>query len=245
MKKTLQRILKRYPTLYQPLRNVYRTFTHRPIWKHFTANEPFFFVQIGSNDGLQGDAIHNIVMNNTKWRGLLVEPVPFLFERLKNNYYRSDRFIFENVAIAPEKGVTKFYYVSESAKAELGEKLPEWFDQLGSLDRAHIFKHLPPDLNAAHLDPYIIEAEIESLTMPDLLARNQIETIDLLHIDTEGFDYKILSQIDFKQYHPRVVLYEHIHLPETEKMAAESLLKAHNYCCSPHGRFDTLALRQW
>ena len=58
------------------------------------------------------------------------EPVGFVFQRLKQNYRNAERFTFENVAIAKERGVAKIYYVLERAKAKLGGTLPHW-DQLG------------------------------------------------------------------------------------------------------------------
>lgn len=244
MKNTIRNLLTQNSVLSKPLRDVYRTFIHHPIWKHFTKNQPFFFVQIGSNDGQQGDPIYNIVRHNDKWSGLLVEPVPFLFKRLQHNYQEPDRFTLENVAIAPENGTLKFYYVSESAWLDLGEELPQWFDQVGSLSKEHILKHLPTGLSASRLEPYIVEADVESLRLSNLLSRNNIAKIDLLHIDTEGFDYQILSQVDFKQYQPRVILYEHIHLSPSDQLAAEALLKEQGYICCTHGNIDTLAVQR-
>lgn len=46
------------------------------------------------------------------------------------------------------------------------------------------------------------------ITFYDLLQKNNYREIDLLHIDTEGFDYKILRSIDFSKYNIRVVIFE-------------------------------------
>ena len=236
MKETIKAILEQYPALYQPLRKTYRTFKQRPILKHLKSNNALFFVQVGSNDGVLGDPIHDLIIKHKNWRGMFIEPVPFLFERLKQNYKNSERFIFENVAISTEKGLRKFYYVSEKAQEEIGDNLPGWYDQLGSFDKNHILIHLK-----GALEPYIVEEEIETITMPELFERNQIEKIDLLHIDTEGFDYQVLSQIDFSRYKPQVVLYEHVHLSDDEKNAAESILRKYNYHYKTYDGKDTLA----
>jgi hypothetical protein len=42
----------------------------------------------------------------------------------------------------------------------------------------------------------------------------------LLHIDTEGYDWKVLSQLKLKKYTPIIILFEHEHLQDTEKEAA-------------------------
>src|SRR5271157_3744519 len=71
----------------------------------------FFFVQIGANDGVCCDPIREYVIKS-HWRGLLVEPVPFLFRRLVENYRDEPQLIFENVAVAPHDGAMTLYTVN-------------------------------------------------------------------------------------------------------------------------------------
>jgi len=82
------------------------------ILKNLKYNNSVFFVQVGSNDGMQGDSLHDIIVKNENWTGIFIEPVGFLFERLKRNYGNSDRLIFEKQAIAANRGVVEFFYVS-------------------------------------------------------------------------------------------------------------------------------------
>lgn len=76
------------------------------------------FLQIGSNDGLTRDPIYQLISRNNGWCGLFVEPVPYLFERLKKNYSsvnNPSRLQFFNGAI--NEGVNQnFYFVDEHAK---------------------------------------------------------------------------------------------------------------------------------
>ena len=85
--------------------------------------------------------------------------------------------------------------------------LPYWFDQLGSFDKQHIIKHFE-----GRLVPYIISKELEGITLPILLDRNNVNVIDLLHIDTEGYDWNILSQLDLEKFTPKFIMFEHNHL---------------------------------
>jgi len=75
------------------------------------------------------------------------------------------------------------------------------------------------------------------------LDRNQVKAIDLLHIDTEGFDYQVLSQVDFHRYKPRVVLFEHHLLPDKEFSNAQKLLRGAGYRWFEFGQ-DILAIRK-
>ena len=184
-----------------------------------------FFIQIGSNDGLQGDPLNELVRSNLEWRGIFVEPVPFLFKRLCLTYScNSSRLAFENVAIADDSSDKTFYYVSDRAKEALGEQLPFWYDQLGSFNRQHILSHLN-----GILEPYIVEENVRCSTLADLLERHQVSHLNLLHIDAEGYDYKILRQLDFSKYHPDVVLFEFKHLTEDEKRDARVMLRSEGY----------------
>ena len=57
-------------------------------------------VQIGSNDGKTGDPLYPLLNSHPEWKALFVEPVPYLFKRLKNSYPDTTRFTFENAAIS-------------------------------------------------------------------------------------------------------------------------------------------------
>ena len=85
-------------------------------------------------------------------------------------------------------------------------------------------KHLSEE--QAHL---IREAQVESLTIERLLSKNDVNRVDLLHIDTEGHDYVILKQFDFNQIIPKIVLFEHAHLNNSDKSAARNLMEEAGY----------------
>ena len=176
-----------------------------------------FIVQIGSNDGKTGDPLNQLLNKHNQWKALFVEPVPYLFKRLQNNYSDESRFCCENVAIN-DGSKLQFYWVDPKAKSEL-EDLPFWFDQLGSFNKQHIVSQLEK-----RIEPYILSKELEGITLSTLLARNKVSQIDLLHIDTEGYDWKILSQLDLDRYTPKFILFEMNHLSEKELKEAYNFL---------------------
>lgn len=194
------------------------------------------FVQVGSNDGRFGDPIAPLIKEDESWSGIFIEPVPYAFERLKDHYGNADRFTFEQLAIGEEFEKKTFYYVSEEAKNSLGSRLPPWYDQLGSFERGHIVKHLD-----GMLAPYIVEADIQCVPLSYIFEKNAVQSIDLLHIDTEGFDYRVLRQFDISKYKPPVILFEHKHLPSEELKQAYASLLAHRYRIKVLNG-DTLAL---
>lgn len=242
MKQLIRTYLKKSPLLYRMSRSAYKLryptqedILKRQIIKSMRKTSDVFFVQVGSNDGVQGDPIHDFILKY-KWSGIFIEPVKVLFNRLKQNYDNGERFIFENVAIGTKKGIEKFYYVSDKAEVGLGEELPYWYDQLGSFNKQNIANALD-----GKLIPYIVEEEIECVPLAEILARNNVKKIDLLHIDAEGFDYNVLAQMDFSKYQPSVILYESKNLSDIEIKQAASLLKTNGYRLTDDGT-DTLAV---
>lgn len=199
--------------------------------------QDLYFVQIGSNDGVHGDPLCSMIKRNTSWKGIFVEPVDYLFSRLKQNYGYAERFVFEKAAIGPRDQSAAFYYVSEKAKEALGDTLPDWYDQLGSFSRDHIIKHMD-----GILEPYIVEERMQCVHLQDLLDKQNVKRVDLLHVDTEGFDFVVLSQFDFRKYRPYVVLYEHKHLAERDQKKARSLLRKAGYIQHDYSRGDSLAI---
>lgn len=189
-----------------------------PYWfDQVFGNSEMFLVQIGSNDGKTGDPLNQLLHKNKNWKALFVEPVPYLFERLKGNYSDPTRFSFANVAIN-EGGLLTFYWMDPRAKNDFDD-LPFWYDQLGSFDKRHIITEL-----GERMEPYILSRELEGMSLPDLLTKNKVEKLDILHIDTEGYDWKILSQLDLNAYNPKFILYESNHLSEQELASSYAFL---------------------
>lgn len=242
MRETLKRWVGRFPALYRGLKRIRDTIWPPPedplkvrLKSLLKRRRDVFFVQVGSNDGVQGDPIHDLIVKRRDWRGILIEPVPFVFRRLRKNYGDSDRIKFENVAIGTRTESRPFFYVAEDAKRLFGDELPFWYDQLGSFDKHHILKHLD-----GALEPYIVSEPVQCVPLEDVLSRNRVERIDLIHIDTEGFDYEVLRQIDFRRFRPAVILFEHEHLTASDAIEAERLLLEHGYSLEKYAG-DTIA----
>lgn len=232
--------LKRVP-LVRGAARVYRSLLYPSPQEQVTrvlrkvlGGRPCFFLQIGANDG-SGDPISELIAANPDWTGMFVEPVGFVFERLKRHHGDSNRFIFENVAVGATTGEREFFYVSEDASARLDD-LPVWHHELGSFDRSHIVKHLGP-----RIEPFIVAERIPCVRVAELLAKHDVDRIDLLSIDIEGFDYEVLSQIDLAAHRPSVIVFEHLHLSNDERRSAIALLDDHGYRRSEF-QADTVAL---
>jgi len=195
------------------------------------------FVQVGSNDAGYGDPLRPYVESGG-WRGVLVEPVPYVFERLRAKYGGNGRIVLVNAAIASEDGHLPFYYLPESDDPDL----PEWYDQLGSFVLENILHpyHLE---NIPDLRDRVVCEEVPCLTFESLWQAHQMPRLDIVHIDAEGYDDVILGQIDLDRLQPMVLIYEHKHLTEDRRGAVLDRLHAAGYEVLDAGP-DALAVRR-
>jgi FkbM family methyltransferase len=194
-----------------------------------------YFIQIGSNDGEQLDPLRYSILHY-HWRGIMVEPVPYVFERLVRNYGSVPGVALENVAIADRDGSMPFYHLRQAAP---GEKLPRLYDALGSFRREVVLKH-------EHLIPGIrdrvITTQVATLRFDSLVRKHAVEKIDLLHVDTEGYDFEVLKTVDFERWSIPMLIYESEHLSASDQSACQAFLAERGYESFSDAR-DTVALR--
>ena len=197
-------------------------------------NSPnFFFIQIGANDGKTGDPIHKMVMDY-QWTGILVEPIKGYFEMLQKTYEGNKNLSFENVAIGEKNQQKKIYRIKES-----GKHLPKGLQGIASFNKNVLLKHnfVLPDF-----ETYVTEETVTCITLKDLLMKYGVEKIDLLCIDTEGYEYKIIQQLDTVSVKPSIIFYEHKHLNEEDKRNCETYLHGLGYEISK--KFDNTIAHQ-
>jgi FkbM family methyltransferase len=160
-------------------------------------------LQIGSHVGNTiNDPIFSKVDNNSKM--ILVEPVPYLFNQLKDNYKNkmsdTSNIIFINKAVSNFIGEIELTVPSERNDFS---KFPFWASQLASVNSNHATEHLPGII--------VDKIKVKTTTIDEIINQYNIEEIDLLHTDTEGHDYVILMSYSFK-IKPKKILFEHKHI---------------------------------
>jgi FkbM family methyltransferase len=178
------------------------------------------FVQVGANDGASSkDPIHRFVVAH-QWSGVCVEPVPQAFERLSATYADNPRVRLANVAIDENDGVRPMY-------------LPA--------DRDTTLASLLPGRNILAKTRDVRTIDVRCVTFPHLCAEYGVSAVDVLQIDTEGYDYYVLRSFELARFRPAVVNLELFCLPLDERLACFRLLRQHGYAYRYDGK-DLLAI---
>jgi FkbM family methyltransferase len=180
-----------------------------------------FFVQVGSNDGLKLDPLRPHILAR-QWSGIMIEPVPYVFEQLAAQYGGHSRIVLENVAVADHDGTAELHYLPQSGD----EILPSWYDALASFRKDVLLNHAQfiPDIATR-----ISSIEVPCLTFESICAKHAVEQIDLVQIDTEGYDAEVIKLIDLELHSPKLLMFEHLHLKPTDWDACLAHLRRHGY----------------
>ena len=187
------------------------------INKLFSNNLINSLIQIGANDGLRFDILNKYIKEYSP-KAILVEPILKNFEDLKSNYYNQNNIFFENSVISVNNEVGFLFKVDE-------KKLKFYSDHvigISSFDKTHLIKH---GISRFHIK----KEKVNSISFIKLIKKYSIKNLDLLMIDAEGYDGKIV--IDFLSncsLRP-VIIFEYIHIKNKlfEKMI--NIISLKNY----------------
>lgn len=161
-------------------------------------NENFFFVQIGANNGRRFDPIHHLLKREgARVAGIAVEPVAEYFDELKETYRHIPSIRPILMAIHnTEREKTMFKIHPEKSG------YPEYLKGMASFDKNNFLKDGIPETD-------LLTETVPCLPLQELLRRENVQKVHLLMIDTEGYDLEIIRSLDFEQFRPNLIHFEH------------------------------------
>ena len=141
---------------------------------------------------------------------LLVEPVPYNYQILENEYKDHPDILICKNAILDKVKKDNFYYVKKDSISKLGK---HWASQIGSFDKKHILNHKNKRFDIQEED--IQTVEVEFITFSDLIKKYSINSIDKLQIDVEGAEYVIMNSINYQETKINKIFFESKHFDGT------------------------------
>lgn len=218
------------------------------LWRH--EGKDFFFIQIGANDGESNDPIHKFVRSHYP-AGLLIEPLPDIFEKLQMTYPKSEysKLSFFNGAIHESEKEVLIFRIARSFESTYRELYKKHKNPSGvsSLSKDHVKSFL---LRAApeYFQEHDVEGAIECSRVPacDIVGLCEcygISRVSFVQVDAEGYDGVIVNMIldTFGTKLPLCINFESRSLLERERNELFERLHNHGYRLF-HERSDTCAM---
>ena len=180
-------------------------------------------LNIGSMDGVMFDEMIGYT-NMYNFKVLYVEPVPYLFEKLKNNISESNA-MFENSAISEYNGDIDMLTIDR-------EVIDSGLVHSCFYGMSAVYppkNGLGSEFDRPTVEKYGKLIKVPCITFNTLMAKHNLRNFDIVKIDAEGHDYKIFKQINLNEYTPKVIRLEWINLEEQEQHEIINTFNEHNY----------------
>ena len=200
----------------------------------------FGLVVLGAHSGIH---LNKLISRYDNKNILLVEPVPYNYLELESVYGKSENIFISRNGIIDQNKIDSFYFVKKNSIPVLGK---HWASQIGSFDKNHILNHKNKRFKIEDSD--IDKIDIKFITFNDLIKEYSIGSIEMLQIDTEGAEYKIMKSINYDQLNINQILFESKHFDGTFKESErldeiKKLLTSKNYKLSKQDKENILAVK--
>ena len=153
---------------------------------------------------------------NKKPHGVVVEPVLEYLQSLQRNFKTDGSVKFINAAIGPNTGSCKLNLVPPRLLSMLDEQSCPWYTGSGKATTVNVAwyarsmssvgsKHPELTYMLKKIDGmhYLKSRNVTMLTWADLVAKVKMRSVDLVKIDAEGMDCKIIdSMLEYCKEHP-------------------------------------------
>lgn len=180
-------------------------------------------VQVGAHVGT-GDRVHAGVTSGRLRSGILLEPIPNLFELLRANYGGVDGdFSLINAGLHPTLDEAEMDYIRD------GRGLPDWSSAIGTMVPRVRREHATMIEEACGITPIFERITVPCTSFERLFDAHSVDSLGELHIDAEGMDACILQSFPFDRMTPSLVVFEIRHLNAAERENSINLLLDLNY----------------
>ena len=164
-------------------------------------------VQIGTNRAYD-DVTEMVNLYSSYIENLiLIEPLEIHHDTIKTCYQNQKGVHIESFAITDNIDLKEltFYYHKEDGPG---------FEVSGT-SKEHILKHII--YNPKLTEEGIITLKVPCITLNNLFKKYNLIDIDVLYIDVEGLDDKLIYSLDLEKYNVTNIIYEHLHI-DSEKV---------------------------
>jgi len=218
-----------------------------------SVKQPVNIIQIGANDGKYNDPIFDFVKEHKDYTNIvLVEPLEEIIPHLESNYAgHPSSEIFNKAVSWDDSSEVKLYRIKRKYWSEIdvgyGKDWPDYRVPTGvtTTDKSQLVqwvsKNIQPDLNPNQ----IIESyDVSAIRPKSILSKSGlVNSVDLLQVDAEGIDDKIVYSFFEDEIYPNMINIEIKHLDTQSKKVYSEKLSNEGYRLYEYSRSDKLAIR--
>lgn len=159
------------------------------------SDKPFVLCQIGANDGISADPVYDIIKENKNIESHLVEPQKDAFNLLTKNYNDlKERVFFYNYALTNKNEKIKLYKNTAINGTDGHSSL--LIRDTDIVNNIVVAKYSENNYET-----------VQGITV-DILQNKIKKNIDLLVIDTEGYDVEIVKMFINNKIFPKIIFFE-------------------------------------
>jgi FkbM family methyltransferase len=151
------------------------------VWQLFGRRRDGFFIDVGANDPRDGS--QRWLLEQNGWRGILVEPLSGLYDRLVSARPRSK--VWQAACSAPDKRGTAVLHVASHDG----------------------FSTLQPQRDSQGVEFNRAET-VQVVTLDDILEQEANPRVDFVSIDVEGGEVDVLRGFSLERHQPALMLIE-------------------------------------
>jgi len=156
-----------------------------------------FFIEVGANDGFTQSNTYYLE-KFLGWSGILIEPIPELFEQCRQTRKNSDVF---NCALVSNEHNSKAVSMRYANLMSLTEG--------AFADHSLENEHISAGLKVQNIDESY-KIDVPARTLESVLddVNDKPATIDFFSLDVEGYELNVLKGLNLERYRPRYLLLE-------------------------------------
>ena len=153
------------------------------IQNYFQNKKNGFYIDVGCFHPLDRNNTYLLYLNN--WRGINIDVSQFSIDLF--NFLRPDDYNIK-CAVSEKEQIVKIFFQKE-------------LSQLSTIDEDQAKKVFQGKIRSKEIQAYTLNQIIEK-------SKYHNKEIDLLDIDAEGADFKVLLGLNFEKYKPKLICVE-------------------------------------
>jgi FkbM family methyltransferase len=179
--------------------------------------------QIGAADGIMADPLRPLMVNFDP-QAVLIEPNPYMFDRLLKNYASNKNVKAINAVFGGLRGRMVLNAINPEKVME--RNLPEWALGISSAfkDRNAIGGRTETPEMAVRIQECVETIEVDQVDVHHVLASSGYPAPDILVVDVEGMDFEVIRCIVEAGIAPGIIHFEICCLPGDELKKLHGLL---------------------